>query len=631
MFTFLRWFAIIAREAVGERNQMTQYKFGKWIAILTLVLGLLAGSVAAQEGEERPPVERLFITETNSERLPNIEMLMYGRDSQGNPLDLSVEPLAITNNGQPAGPAQYLGNEQVGTLTIFLIDIPTGVHAQLPAIQEAIQQYASPEFMVEQVDAVGVYQVEDTAVELLAPDYFYNSVRNLFATPLTPETNATALYDSTVDLLNKMDSLKPDERMAASIVLITDGTDATSTRSGPPDVINRALELGIPIHTVWLDNVDINLDTGREYLTNVAAGTGGVGMELSNTADLPLIWNRIGSFRDQARITAPVGSVGGGTANLEVSLAGNPDVKATTTAEIPDNVPSVTIDLPPEARALTLPSVDKPVRLRFGITVSWLDGVERQVEAAQLILNGDTSLPYEIPLDKMDNFVINAANLAYGNNTVEAVVVDDQGIRAISPVVLLTIGEGRRDIPDALDGGQSLGRTVLIFLLFVLVAAGFAGLVVFAARKGLLSRSSVAQVKGYGRAAQQRIPRPGATKKAVPAATASSSASQPQKPVAYLEVLDSVTAVASPIPLSETIVRIGRNPNICDIAFPEDVTLSRYHANMMREGHSYRIYDEHSTSGTWVNERQVPEYGTELLDGDEIHLGAVHLRYRRAH
>ncbi|HID53673.1 MAG TPA: hypothetical protein EYP41_16770, partial [Anaerolineae bacterium] len=130
---------------------MRRQHFGKWIAVLTLIFGLLAGSAAAQDDEERPPVERLFITETNSERLPNIEMLMYGRDSQGNPLDLAVEPLTITNNGQPAGPTQYLGNEQVGVLTIFLIDIPTGVQAQLPAIQEAILQYAGPEFMVEQV------------------------------------------------------------------------------------------------------------------------------------------------------------------------------------------------------------------------------------------------------------------------------------------------------------------------------------------------------------------------------------------------------------------------------------------------------------------------------------------------
>ena len=104
----------------------------------------------------------------------------------------------------------------------------------------------------------------------------------------------------------------------------------------------------------------------------------------------------------------------------------------------------------------------------------------------------------------------------------------------------------------------------------------------------------------------------------------------PQKTVAYLEVLGSVSNVSSPIPLSGTVIRIGRNPSMCEVAFEEDVTVSRYHANLMREGNGYRIFDERSTSGTWVNERQVPEYGTQLMDGDELHLGAVHLRYRQA-
>jgi hypothetical protein len=49
----------------------------------------------------------------------------------------------------------------------------------------------------------------------------------------------------------------------------------------------------------------------------------------------------------------------------------------------------------------------------------------------------------------------------------------------------------------------------------------------------------------------------------------------------------------------------------------------------MLEGNHYRIFDEGSTSGTWVNEKAVPEYGVQLVDGDEVHLGAVLLRFRQ--
>jgi pSer/pThr/pTyr-binding forkhead associated (FHA) protein len=41
----------------------------------------------------------------------------------------------------------------------------------------------------------------------------------------------------------------------------------------------------------------------------------------------------------------------------------------------------------------------------------------------------------------------------------------------------------------------------------------------------------------------------------------------------------------------------------------------------------FHIYDENSTSGTWVNDQQVIDYGLQLLDGDELYLGKVTLRF----
>jgi hypothetical protein len=98
---------------------------------------------------------------------------------------------------------------------------------------------------------------------------------------------------------------------------------------------------------------------------------------------------------------------------------------------------------------------------------------------------------------------------------------------------------------------------------------------------------------------------------------------------AYLEVLESVTEMPPEIGLSLAEVRIGRSPAQSNIPFENDITVSRLHATLMLEGSRYRIYDAGSTSGTWVNEQSVPEYGLQLMDGDEIFLGAVHLRFRQ--
>lgn len=605
------------------RLSKTKRKISTFLLFISIVFLVIPAMAQEEEPTGRPPVERLTITGTDVSRMPSIELLMVGRDSQGNALDFSSETVNITHNGQPVGPIQHVGDQQVGTLTVFLIDTPTGVSAQLGAIQDAIKQYASPQFMAEQVDSVAVYHVEDTAVQLLAPTGFYNSVQNLFATPLTTDNEATALFDSTVDLLNQMDNLKPDERMVASIVLMTDGTDAISTQNTQSAVIDRAAQLGIPVHTVLLDNADLTGTPGQPFLTQLAAESGGIYAELRSPTELPIIYDRIGTFRDHARVAYQAAALSGGDATVEVSLGSNPAVSVQTAVQIPANIPSVVIDIPADSRTLTLPSVEDPTRLRFSLDVSWLDGVEREVTAAQLIVNGDDSIPYEIPTNSLDDFVVDVLNLTYGNNSVEAVIIDDQGIRANSAPIILTVNEGSRSIPPAIDGGGSILRSVISFLIFLIVLVLIVGGIFLLWRKGVFARLNL---PGGGSASRKR--RTPSTR--IEDTLQTPAANLPQKTVAYLEVLESVSRMGSPIPLSGTVIRIGRNPGMCEIAFEEDVTVSRYHANLMREGTGYRIFDERSTSGTWVNERQVPEYGTQLLDGDEIHLGAVHLRYRQA-
>ncbi|MEM9775903.1 MAG: FHA domain-containing protein, partial [Chloroflexota bacterium] len=66
-----------------------------------------------------------------------------------------------------------------------------------------------------------------------------------------------------------------------------------------------------------------------------------------------------------------------------------------------------------------------------------------------------------------------------------------------------------------------------------------------------------------------------------------------------------------------------------DIAFTNEQTVSRVHATLAREGNTYRLYDEQSTSGTFLNGQRLPEYGALLNDGDEVQMGALVLRFRR--
>jgi hypothetical protein len=68
---------------------------------------------------------------------------------------------------------------------------------------------------------------------------------------------------------------------------------------------------------------------------------------------------------------------------------------------------------------------------------------------------------------------------------------------------------------------------------------------------------------------------------------------------------------------------IGRSPD-CDI-FLDDVTVSRQHAVLRRNGDSFVIEDQGSLNGTFVNRHRIES--AELADGDEVQVGKYRLTF----
>lgn len=587
------------------------------IVTILLMLSLLLTAVTVQAQDETNPYIAITGSAVNSP--PLIGLHVFGIDGQGAPLDFSQQAMTARQNGVPVSPLQVTGSHKAGVFTLFLIDIPPGVADQLPAIQEAIKQYASAPTMEESADAVAVYQVGETSADqLMPPDTFHNSVRNLFAAPLEPELGATALADSLGGLIEEIDSLKPNPEMAASIVVMTDGTDVVSSRYNVNDIAGMAASRGVPIHTIWLNNQNLSAASqqfGQDYLAEVAAGSRGLAARLQDEADLAAIWNRIASFREQTVISFPAYELNGGEYEVELQLDDAPTAVAVATVTVPDNLPTIALDLPAESRALSLPDLE-PVKLRFNTTLSWLDGEERSLVAAQLLVNG---VAYDIPIDQIAQFDVELTNLVYGENAVQTAVLDAQGLRATSPVITLNVSEGAESLPPELEAGGGLGGVLGRALLLLLAVAGLGVGLFYAWRQGWLSGLATAVPRGPSR------PRPTAV-------TPDSDYHEPYQAaqvLARLEVLEAVTDTPAEFALGRPSVTIGRSPAQSNIAFEEDITVSRLHASLRLEGRHYRIYDERSSSGVWVNDQQVPEYGIQLMDGDEIHLGAVHLRYRQ--
>lgn len=106
---------------------------------------------------------------------------------------------------------------------------------------------------------------------------------------------------------------------------------------------------------------------------------------------------------------------------------------------------------------------------------------------------------------------------------------------------------------------------------------------------------------------------------AAPEAANENAAEQPQKecPDTRLTVVrgpqTGVSFQLSCMPLS-----VGRNPK-CDI-FLNDMTVSREHARIEPDGDGFKILDNNSYNGIWINNESVEE--AHLHDGDIIQIGA---------
>lgn len=68
---------------------------------------------------------------------------------------------------------------------------------------------------------------------------------------------------------------------------------------------------------------------------------------------------------------------------------------------------------------------------------------------------------------------------------------------------------------------------------------------------------------------------------------------------------------------------IGREPE-CEI-FLDDVTVSRRHAELMREAETFSIRDLGSLNGTYVNRRRIES--VVLEDDDEVQIGKYRLTF----
>ena len=613
---------------------------GLLLAILTLAFFNVPLWAQEEGGRDRG---RLFITSSDVDSAPIVILRAYGFDSQGLPLNLANEDVFIIHGDQVIDNLDSVGDYKAGTFTLFILDLPPGVASHLPAIQDAIQGFTTTPNMEERIDNIVIYQVGDSeARELLPPTNFYNSILNFFADPLSTQAGPTALVDSIGSILTDLDLIKPKDDQYSSIVVFSDGTDPVSTQFEEEALGALADELGIPIHTVWLQNQDFqefSRVAGRAYLDGLSAQSRGVAARLDQLAEVLSIWDRISSFRSQQVLQYTIPDLKSGDQEVLLTLDGVPGSLATTAVTISAAAPRVAMNFPAEGLELLLEDLESPVTLSLSASVSWLDDIQRGITSAELRVNG---IPVqEIEVSEIGEFTAEISIFDYGDNALQVAITDDQGLRAISRDFILIVTEGKTQVPEEIqvEGAlESLVNPILPWCLVIIVLIALIAAIIFVVRRtDLLERLSGQKDQDINGSAESGDDQFSPAAAAVPMdATADASQisddqlqPEPRTGIAYLEIVHSVTRMPQEVELTAVEHRLGRSPVQADIVFENDITVSRLHATIVLEGTDYRLYDEGSTSGTLVNGQAVPDYGYQLLDGDEIILGDAVFRYRR--
>jgi hypothetical protein len=84
---------------------------------------------------------------------------------------------------------------------------------------------------------------------------------------------------------------------------------------------------------------------------------------------------------------------------------------------------------------------------------------------------------------------------------------------------------------------------------------------------------------------------------------------------------------SAPISITSDEITFGRDPLQATHPF-DDSSLEPLHARLLREADgSFRLVDEGSTAGTWINYTPVSREGARLHHGDLIHVGRVGFRF----
>jgi pSer/pThr/pTyr-binding forkhead associated (FHA) protein len=567
------------------------------------------------------------ITTVDTSAFPEVRAYLAVSGLEGSRVPgLSLSAFQISENNSPAA-ITNVSEEETGLQLAVVIESSNVFSrrdrealTRLDHVKTAVINFAVGEtrpFMKDALDDVSLYAPEGPILEHSTVG---GEIRNALISYQSDFLFETDLFGLIRQSLGAVTAEPPRLGMRREIVIFSSGIDA-SADAEVATLAAQAVAQNIVIHTVLVGPEGSEGAPAAENLKGLALLTGGSFRYFENPSSTTALWDALVSQRTQYRLVyrSRVAQSGQQTIIASVNVGGSIVTSSPAAYSVTIQPPLVSVlDLPAEIVRATDeagadPTTIEPRLQTLAVQVNFLDGLPRAVTKLQLLVDGAvvderTSPPLDGVTWDLSGYGETAAH------GVQVVAVDELGLEGRSDIANVLV---RVNIPApvARFAGPALLVLAGVGVLGVALIAVVFAIVVYVRRPTVITtvvRDTSQRVKEF---TEPFMPTP-------------LRGSPHTRSKAYLEMAaPDQDQPHPPIELLGDNLRMGRDGTLAQIIFP-DRSVSRLHARITEETDGvFFIYDEGSTSGTWVNYNQVPMTGQPLQHGDLINLGRVQLRF----
>ena len=421
-----------------------------------------------------------------------------------------------------------------------------------------------------------------------------------------------------------------------AVLFITPHMDDPNVDNELQPLIQRAVQNRIHVF-VWFADLDAyQATTSAAAFSQLADQTGGA-FYFSSGKDFPDPESYFAPLRKLYSLKYASAITAGGqhTLGVQVTNAGAVIKSSDQTFAVDIEPPNPILVSPPLQITRQPPASDPyntkvlvPATQEIDIIIEFPDGHTRPLASTTLYVDGQAVVENKTP--PFDKFTWDISGFTMsGAHKISVEAVDTLGLNKTSMEIPVTF-----TVIQAPHGISALFSKYRQYITYG--AIGFAGITLLLIL--LITRLQLAL------ASRRKVQRTNADPLTQPVAIAIEASSQEKKkrarprsgrikpinaPASLIRLrLDLEPMTANPIPLIENEITFGADSIQSGIVL-NDLSIAPRHARISQtENGSFRIRDEGTTAGTWVNYEPVRKEGTPLQHGDVIHFGQLVFRFQ---